>query len=30
MKKAIALYRDAGFFEIAPYRYNPHDTALFL
>jgi hypothetical protein len=27
---ACALYRSLGFVEVAPYRYNPYDDALFL
>jgi ribosomal protein S18 acetylase RimI-like enzyme len=29
MKPAIQLYQQAGFYEIAPYYYNPNDTAVF-
>lgn len=30
MKKAIALYRRLGFVEIAPYRHNPVEGAMFM
>ncbi|MCX6287547.1 MAG: GNAT family N-acetyltransferase [Bacteroidetes bacterium] len=29
MKSAIKLYRDKGFREIKPYRFNPNENALF-
>ncbi|MGS2760998.1 GNAT family N-acetyltransferase [Sinomicrobium sp. M5D2P9] len=30
MKAGIALYRKAGFYEIAPYRYNPMEGAVYM
>jgi putative acetyltransferase len=30
MDRAIALYRELGFVEIAPYAFNPHPGALYL
>lgn len=30
MKEAIALYRSMGFYEIAPYRNNPIEGAIFM
>jgi putative acetyltransferase len=30
MKTAVAMYRDMGFREIAPYRPNPIETALYM
>jgi putative acetyltransferase len=30
MKEAISLYRSLGFKEIAPYRHNPMDGAMFM
>ncbi|MGS2739848.1 GNAT family N-acetyltransferase [Sinomicrobium sp. M5D2P17] len=30
MEAAIALYRKAGFYEIAPYRYNPMEDTVYM
>ncbi len=30
MREAVTLYRQLGFVEIAPYRHNPHEDALYL
>jgi ribosomal protein S18 acetylase RimI-like enzyme len=30
MEAAIKLYKDAGFNDIEPYRYNPFDTAIYI
>lgn len=30
MQPSLYLYREAGFYEIAPYRYNPFEDAIFL
>jgi putative acetyltransferase len=30
LERALRLYRDAGFVEIAPYRHNPDPEAIFM
>lgn len=30
LDSALALYRAMGFYEIAPYRFNPHPEAVFM
>lgn len=30
MKEAISIYREMGFYDIEPYRYNPFEHAVFL
>jgi ribosomal protein S18 acetylase RimI-like enzyme len=30
MKEANSIYRDLGFYDIEPYRYNPYEKAVFL